>query len=278
MHRSVYWLFLLIFTAVALVSCNGSRAPIAFIDPVLAGAVPDSTAWYAAAASKVIVLPEAHAATTLYADIDAMKPRAVLLSPLLGSEIAAILGRDNDTRVAYAGYTTPVAHPRLFSATFSMVGAAELAGTVLASMTARTGTELIYAIFAGYPTEIATRAAESLVQAFGKAGGAEPPRVEILPEPYSQRLADRLKSLDIRAAYVSVPEGMTERWISQAFDSSAFIIAERAFPLHQTATMATVQIIWDMKATLRIVIKRLEEGQNGDIRGVWQATSSKAGP
>lgn len=244
----------------------------------MAGAVPDATAWYAAAAGKVIVLPEANAASTLYADIDAMKPRAVVLSPLLGSEIAAILGRDDDTRVAYAGYMTPMAHPRLFSATFSTVGAAELAGTVLASRATQIGTGLEYAIFAGYPTEIATQAAESFVQAYDKAGGTEPPRVEILPEPYSQQLADRLRSLDIRAAYVSAPQGVTERWISKAFDGSAFIIVERAFPLRQTATMAAIQIIWDMKATLRLVIRRLEEGHNGDIPGVWQASSSKPGP
>jgi len=248
------------------------------MDPILAAAVPDSTAWYAAAARRVIVLPETDAVAALYADIDTMKPRAVVLSPLLGSEIAPILGRNETTRVAYIGYAMPTAHPRLFSATFTVVEAAEAAGTILAARAASQGTGLVYAILAGFPPGTSAVAAEALVQAYGRAGGIDAPRVEILAEPFSQQLADRLRSLDIRTAYVSAPEGETERWMAQAFDRSAYMIAARAFPLRPSLTLAKAQVVWDMKATLGAVLKRLDADQNGDNPGIWQVLASKAVP
>jgi len=276
--RTILRLCLLVFAAAILASCHAPDASIAFIDPILAAAVPDSMEWYAAAARRVVVLPETDAAATLYADIDTMKPRAIVLSPLLGSELLPILGRDETTRVAYIGYTMPTAHSRLFSATFTAVEAAEAAASVLAARAAHQSAMLAYAVFAGYPPETSARAAEALAQAYGKAGGIDPPRVEIIAEPFSQALADRLRSLDIRAAYVSAPEGETERWMAQAFDQSAYVIAARAFPLRPALTLAKAQVVWDMKATLDDVIIRLNASQNGDKPGIWQILPSKAVP
>lgn len=264
--------------AAALVSCHAHDAAIAFLDPILAAAVPEAGAWYAAAARRVVVLPETATAATLYADIDTIKPRTIVLSPLLGSELAPLLGRDETTRVAYVGYATPVAHPRLVSATFTAVEAAEAAGAVLAARMTRQGDGLAYALFAGYPPEISARAAEALLRAYGKSGGIDPPRVETLAEPFSQALADRLRSLDIRAACVLAPEGETERWIAQAFDRSAYVIAARAFPLGPALTLAKVQVVWDMRATLGDVIRRLDAGRNGDTPGLWRVLPSHAVP
>lgn len=268
----------LVITVAVLASCHAPDAAIAFVDPVLAAAVPDAGAWYAEVARRVVVLPESAAAATLHADIDSSKPRTIVLSPLLGSELAAILGRNETARVAYVGYATPTAHPRLVSSTFTAVEAAEAAGAALAARPAPLNAGLAYALFAGYPPEFSARAAEALVRAYGKAGGIDPPRVEIIAEPFSQTLADRLHSLDIRAACLLAPEGEIERWISQAFDRSAYVIAARAFPLGPALTLAKAQVVWDMRSTLGDVIRRLDAGQNGDAPGIWRVLPSRAVP
>ena len=260
----------------SLAACAAAHASIAFIDPILASAVPEAKSWYSAAARTVVVLPETGTSATLYADIEAKKPRSIALSPLLGSEIAAILGRDDHTAVVYAGPTSPEPHPRLFSATFAIDQAARMAGTMLATSAHSTSGGLVCAVFAGYQPQMAARAADAFSQAYEQAKGAAAVRLITVTEPFSQTAAEELRALDIRAAFVSAPEDETERWIAQAFDRSTMIIAARAFPVRTSLTMASVQLVWDMKTTLRLIEERLKTGKSGDNPGIWQAFPSKA--
>lgn len=269
-------LSLIIAATASLSACDAAYASIAFVDPILAGAVPEAKAWYAAAARTVIVLPETGTAAALYAGIEAHNPQAIVLSPLLGSEISAILERDDHTAVVYAGSTSPEPHPRLFSATFSIDEAARMAGAMLARSGHSMGGGLVCAVFAGYPPRIAAQASEAFTLSYGEAESAAAVRLITLTEPFSQMVAEQLRSLDIRAAYVSAPEDETERWIAQAFDRSTLVVTARAVPLRPTLSMAAVQLVWDMEATLRLVEQRLEAGKSGDSPGIWQVLPSNA--
>lgn len=274
--RSLLGFFLAVAAAANLSACDPARASVAYVDPILAVAVPEARSWYATAARQVVVLPETDTTAALYADIDSKKPRSIVLSPLLGSEVDAILGRDATTAVIYAGYTSPAPHPRLFTATFSITEPSRMAGTMLAAIGRASGDGLVCAVFAGFPPDAEASASEAFASACAAAGNPGAPRILTIAEPFSQALAEQLRSLDVRAAYLCAPEDQAERWLAQAFDRSATVVVARAFPLRPERTLASVQLVWDMQASLALVDSGRRAGKSGDIAGVWRALPAKS--
>jgi hypothetical protein len=252
-------------------SCQSPNGTAGFIDPVFAYAVPSSARLFASEVRSVTILPDEGTSAALYASLKESSPRVVLLSPLLASEIDTILSMDESKTVAIFGEGTRKIRSRLYSAEFSSIEAARLAGSAMATAekTLESGT-LVCALFAGASLDGSRKAATAFSEAYAASGGDENPLIEMVEEGFSQELAKKLASLDIGTAYVSTPLESTERWIREAFDSHAFIMAELPLPSERHQTLADALVIWDISSTLRLLFAGIENGNNERIAGAWK--------
>ena len=240
---------------------------MAFIDPVFAYAAPEAAKAFGETVRETVVLPDAGTSAALYASLDATRPSWVFLSPLLASEINGILSRDESTRVAYLGDASPSAAPRLCTATFSSVDASRLAGARAAAESMKaTGLDAfgVGAVF------VEREAADAFVAAYSAAGGQGESFVEMAPYGFSQAAADRLKALDIRVGYVSASPKDSERWVRQAFDQYAFVLAEFPLPSERPVSAADALVAWDMDATLSVLHDVMTAGRDGNSPGIWR--------
>ena len=253
----------------ACISCRGPAGSVAVMDPVFAWLSPAGAGAFGSVARDVVELPDSGASAALYAALDSAKPHTVFLSPLLASEIQAILSRDGNARVAYLGNATPASDRRLYAAVFSSIDAASLAGAILAAESVKIGPEARAAAVFTDPS-VAEAASAAFRDAFMAAGGAQEPRIELSTQGFSQNVADRLKSQDIRAAYVSAPPRDAERWTKQAFDPSAFVIIEQGLPPSPTVSSADAFVAWDVESSVSSLGSRLETGQAGAMPGAWK--------
>jgi len=215
----------------------------------------------------------------LYGLLDNPSGNSILLSPLLGSEIEAILSRNDSTFVGYFGENKPKDHPRLFSTIFSPVDAARLAGAQAAveSLRQATGAEVrVAAVFAPIipPTQgdsVQTReASEAFLASYRQSGGVGEPYIEVSQQSFSQPAAERLAKLDIQVGYVSASPRETERWILQSFDEQTFKIVEYALPEAVPVFPVSALIVWDMEATLRLLHSNVSQHLSGSSPGTWK--------
>lgn len=257
-----------------IASCRGPEGSLAVIDPVFAYLSPDGAKSFGSAARDAVTLPENGASAALYAAVDSARPRIVFLSPLLSPEIQAILSRDESARVAYLGNASPRPDARLYAAVFSSADAATMAAPIVASESAKIGAEArTAAVFAGIPDADAVSAA--FIEAFKAAGGRPEPILEVSQQGFSQAVADRLKAMDIRAAYIAAPPRDAERWASQAFDLSAFVVIEQGLPPSPTVSSADAFISWDIGASLSSLAERMEEEMPGTFPGAWKSAPTE---
>jgi len=259
-----------------LVSCRNPAASLAVIDPVFAYLSPDSVKAYSAAVQKLAILPDSGASAALYASIDAQAPRTVFLSPLLATEIGSILSRNDQIRVVYLGTVQPELHPRLHAAFFSSIDAASRGGTLAAEVNARLMADLpagseppgVAGIFAG--TADAERCSDAFAEAYREAGGPGEPLIEISATGFAQAAAERLKTLDIRVGYIAADPRDAERWARQAFDQNAYLVMEYSLPAPRTTSLADAFVVWDMDATLSVLVQKLESADTGMEKGLWK--------
>jgi hypothetical protein len=236
----------------------------------MAYAVPSTARLFSSVVRDVVALPESGTSAALYAGIEELSPRVVFLSPLLSSEIETILSMDPSRIVAMYGEGSPKAEPRLYVAEFSRVEAARLAGAFVAAEVNQGAAGLkVAAIFSGSTMESRRSASEAFNAAFLSAGGTGTPSLELVTEDYSHEVARKLASLDIRAAYVSAPPDTVERWVREAFDPFASIIAEYALPSDQMETHAGALVTWDVGSTLKRLSEAIEASNNERIPGTW---------
>jgi len=258
-------------TSLLIVTCRGPAGSLAIVDPVFAYLSPESMASFATTAREMTVLPESNLSASLYAVIDTKKPETVILSPLLASEITSILGRNDETRVAYLGPAPIQPHPRLYAALFSSVDAAEMAGrlaAVEASRLSGEGLVRVAAVFSGSSEQ--EKLSEAFSRSFSEEGGPGTPLVELAPAGFSQDSADRLRALDIRIAYIAASPRDTNRWIRQGFDQYSFVIAENPLPSRPTDSRPDAFVCWDIDATLDMLEKNLSDGMAGVSGGRWK--------
>jgi hypothetical protein len=245
---------------------------MAVIDPVFAYLEPAAARALEKASATSIKLPAENASAALYAAVDAAAPSVVYLSPLLAAEIQPLLSRGGETKIAYVGDAEPRSDPRLYASVFSSVDAAAAAARLIA---ARAGgqapqNEGRIAVVASGPD--AGAVSEAFVAAFRLAGGLGDPVIELAPQGFTQAAADRLKALDVSAAYISVQPKDIERWASLAFDRFAFVAAEYALPSLITSSSADAYLAWDVEASVAALSEALAEGASGSAPGAWKST------
>ena len=258
-------------TCLILSSCRGPAGSVAIVDPVIAYLSPGSVRSFSSVAGKPTILPETGTQAALYAALDAATPLTVFLTPLLGNEIPAILSRNDSTRVAYLGTAAPQPDPRLYAAIFSPIDAAEAGGRLAAEEASRLRGEppaRVAAVFSG-ANDIEARA-DAFVAAFVSAGGTGEPVIEFSASGFSQAVADKLKSMDIRVAYVSSSPRDSESWTVEAFDPYAFVAAEYAMPIDRSGSSANAFIVWDIEKTLSLLGANLSKDRFGSFPGAWK--------
>jgi hypothetical protein len=255
---------------ILMCACQAPQGTAGFIDPVFAYAVPSTGRLFSSVVRSVIVLPETGTSAALYAGLEELAPRVVLLSPLLASEIDSILSMDDSRIVAIFGEGSRSASPRLHSAEFSPTEAARLAGSAAATENSgfRPGSR-VAGVFAGAPIENLRKASAAFAAAYAEAGGSGTPILETTEEDFSQALAQNLVSLDIGIAYVSAPPDTTERWLREAFDPFAYLMVEMPLPSSRHQTLADAMVVWDIGATLRTLFAGIENGSHGQLAGIW---------
>jgi hypothetical protein len=252
-------------------SCETPNDTVAFIDPVFAYVVPSTPKLLARIVDKVIVLPENGTSAALYAALDETSSPVVLLSPLLATEIDAILSMDDARAVLTFGEESRPAAPRLFQAAFSKKDAANLAGkaAALESRHNKTGTKTV-GLFAGASEKDLRESAAAFSEGFFANGGTIDPMLEIVMDDFSQSTAQKLASMDIQIAYVSAPPDTIERWIREAFDPYSYIVAEMPLPSEKQRTLADELVVWDIASTARLLLKAAERGNNVPEAGIWR--------
>jgi hypothetical protein len=177
---------------------------------------------------------------------------------------------DDSRIVAIFGEGSRSAAPRLHSAEFSSIEAARLAGSAAAAE--NSGTQAgsrVAGVFAGAPIETLQKASGAFAAAYAAAGGSGTPVLETTEEDFSQALAQKMASLDIGIVYVSTPPDTTERWLREAFDPFAYLIAEMPLPSSRHQTIADAMVVWDIGATLRTLSAGIENGSHGQMAGIW---------
>jgi len=260
-------------------SCEAPGESVAIIDPIFAYLAPSAVEFIESTVKNLVVLPEIETSSSLYGLLDSPSGNSILLSPLLGSEIEAILSRNDSTFIGYFGENKPKDHPRLFSTIFSSVDAARLAGAQAAieSLRQATGTEVrVAAVFAQIipstqgdsiqPRE----ASEAFLTSYRQSGGVGEPYIEVSQQSFSQPAAERLAKLDIQVGYVSASPRETERWILQSFDEQTFMIVEYALPEAVPVFPVSALIEWDMEATLRLLHSNVSQRLSGSSPGPWK--------
>jgi len=253
-----------------LASCRGPADSVAVVDPVLAYLSPAAVRSFSAVAGGATVLPETSTQAALYAALDEATPATVFLSPLLGSEIRTILSRNDGARVAYLGIASPEPDPRLYAAIFSSADAAAAGGRLAAEEASRIRGDAparVAAVFSGAGD--ADERAAAFVAAFAAAGGSGAPIVERSESGFSQAVAERLRAMDVRVAYVSAPPGDLERWAFEAFDPYAFVALEYALPA-DSGSSADAFIAWDVAGTLSLLSASLSDERPGSVPGAWK--------
>jgi len=269
--------FTIVLSLYLLVSaCQSPAASLAIMDPVFAYLSPDSIKTYSSAARDLALLPDADASAALYAVIDAQAPVTVFLSPLLAQEIDPILARNEQTRIVYLGNVQPKTSSRLYAAVFSSMDAASQGGRLAAAEAIRLDAEQqagkiqtgVAAIFAGLSE--AEACSEAFMVAYRTAGGPGEPLVEVSIQGFSQVVADRLASLDLRVGYLAAPPHDAERWARQGFDQSTYILMEYALPSQQTTSLADAFIAWDIAGTMSSLVEKLSAEVSGIEKGHWK--------
>ena len=258
-------------------SCQAPQGTAGFIDPVFAYAVPSSARLFASAVRDVIILPETGTSAALYAGLEGLSPRVVLLSPLLATEIDSILSTDDSRIVAIFGESTEKAKPRVHAAGFSSIDAARQAGSTAAAETSAGKADAkVCGLFAGSSMEELRAAAAAFSEAYVASGGRGEPLLEMVEDGFSQALAQKIASFDVRIAYVSAPPDSAERWIREAFDPDAYVMAELPLPSEQHPTLADALVVWDIGSTLRMLLAGIENGNNEHVSGVWNIQSAES--
>jgi hypothetical protein len=247
-------------------SCSrGLPGSLAVLDPVLPVIAPGAAAAIGRQSRKTIVLPD-EASENLYALLAEEAPDIVFLSPLLAPELERILGSAPEIRIVYLGSFNPVPAAGLYSAGFSSIDAAELAGKVLADQ-ARTMPDTV--LSAGIFTAGAVEAAERFTSSYlaGKPGNT--PIIEYIAGTWSAATANRLRTLDIRQVYLAVPGKDAARWAREAFPASTYVLLE--LPLGGDIDPSLdAMIVWDIETGLKTLIKALDVSESASIGGTWK--------
>ena len=176
----------------------------------------------------------------------------------------------------YLGNARPKPNPRLYAAVYSSIDAAARAGSLAAAEAARLKAELpadspppsVAAVFAG-TAELDARS-EAFLEAYRAAGGAGVPTIERSAQGFSQIVADRLKSLDIRVGYIAAAPRDAERWARQAFDQYAYLAVEYSLPSQQKSSRADSFVAWDIEETVAALRQNLSAGDARIDKGLWK--------
>lgn len=251
---------------------------LAIIDPVFAFLAPSAVDLMEAAVKNLVILPDVDTSAALYAQLDTLSPTIILLTPLLGSELEAILSRNESSFIGYLGVTAPKESSKLFSTIFSSVDAAKLAGTqaAIASIQNSYGNDIkVGAIFAPLQAEppdsrVPLDASEAFLTSYKAGGGIGEPYIEVSQQAYSQSTADRLAKLDIQVGYISASPRETERWRVEAFDASAFIVAEFALPDDPLDIPVSAVVAWDLESAMDILQVNARQHLSGSSEGPWK--------
>ncbi len=257
--------------AMVSASCQAPQGSAGFIDPVFAYAVPSARKHFSSLVRDVVVLPETGTSAALYASLGELSPRIVLLSPLLVTEVDAILSMDDTKIIGIFGEMPGKQEPRLYTAEFSALEAARYAGAAAAAESRKSRSGLMVGgLFAGASREDLQQASEAFATAYSESGGLGTPLLELVTEDFSQAVAQKLALLDIGLAYISAPPDLTERWIKEAFDPYAYIFALQAMPPDEPQTLADALVTWDIASTLRLLLAGIESRKNEHVAGVWK--------
>lgn len=244
---------------------RGLTGSLVILDPVLTTIVPEVAATIGRYGRKTIILPF-EASETLYSSIVEEKPSVLILSPLLAPELNRILDSSPDIKIVYAGGFEPAARDGLYSAFFSPVDAAGMAGTVLAEKARSLPQDILcVGIFMNGSNEAIERFTEYYLA--GKPGNK--PIIENITTPWSASTANRLKALDVRQAYIAVSGKDAARWAREVFTGSSYVLVESALgSLLDPAVDAL--LIWDIDSSLSLLINGLDASASASIGGIWR--------
>jgi len=177
------------------------------------------------------------------------------------------------------GEIVPIKSERLFSTIFSSVDAARLAGkqAALVSIQDASGMEIkVGAVFAPLQASVPpassslNEASEAFLTSYKEFGGTGEPYIEVSQQTYSQATADRLAKLDIQVGYISASPRETERWRAGAYDASAFVMAEFAFPDDPPDIPLSAVVAWDLESALDILKVNTSQRIAGSSAGPWK--------
>jgi hypothetical protein len=250
----------------SMVSCTrGMAGSLVILDPVLPVLAPEVAATIGRYGRSTITLPF-DASGTLYSAIAAEKPAVLFLSPLLAPELDRILDSSPAIRLVYAGGTASAPREGLYSAVFSSADAAGMAGTILAGKDPTLPPDaLCVAIFMNGSEEAIQRFTDSYLAA--KPGNK--PIIENIVTPWPTATVNRLKSLDIRQAYIAVPGKDAARWAREVLPGNSFVLMESAFGgLIDPAVDA--MLVWDLDSSLKLLVNRLYASTSASISGIWR--------
>lgn len=247
-------------------SCTRSLpGSLVVLDPVLPVIAPEAASALGRHGRKTMILSY-EASENLYAVVAAETPNILFLSPLLAPELNRIVDSAPETKVLYVGSTDPAPREGLYSARFSSADAAELAGTVLASQ-AQTLPEGVLCV--GIFTSGAEEAAERFVSSYVAGKSVNKPIIEYIAANWSATLANRLKALDIRLAYIAIPGKDAARWAREAFAESTYVLLESALAEEVDPALDAV-LVWDIENSLQALVKTLAVTESASIGGIWK--------
>jgi hypothetical protein len=257
---------LLFAVLVSTSSCSRSLPDsLVVLDPILPVIAPKTAAAISRQGNKTLVLPY-EASENLYAVLAAETPGILFLSPLLAPELNRILDSSPDTKVVYAGSFKPIPRKGLYSAGFSSVDAAALAGTILAEQTKGLADTLLCA---GIFMIGAEEAAERFVSSYVAGNSGNTPIIEYIATPWSASTANRLKALDIRQAFIAVPGKDAARWAREVFAGSSYVLLESALGGDVDPSLDAL-IVWDMESSLKALVRSLAVTESASIGGTWK--------
>lgn len=257
----------LLFLLLVLVSSctRGLPDSLVVLDPVLPVIAPEATATLSRYGRRTVVLPY-EASENLYTLLAAESPAIVILSPLLAPELNRILDSAPGTQVLYMGSFKPTPREGLYSADFSSADAASLAGTVLAEHSQGLPEGILCA---GIFMSGAEEAAERFVASYLAVNSGNKPIIEYIATPWSASTANRLKSLDIRQAYIAIQGKDAARWAREAFTGSSYVLLESALGKEIDPSLDAL-IVWDIEQSLKALIKALAVTESASIGGTWK--------
>jgi len=261
-----------------LFSCGSERrADLAILDPAFDELFPSAAGALRGAGYALAVLPSEGSSRALFEAIERAAPARLIVSPLLGQEIAAIAKSRPGLAIGAIAFEEQDISGAAVVLRFRGVDAAragaEAALRELSGLEPRRPEAASAALFAGADAE---RRAEAFKSVFLDAKAAKLPIVEVASADWSSEAAARIRSLDNALVYLSVPEKELGRWLRELSEGegplrSAFIIAESPqVPLEPWHNCDAI-VYWDLEGSIKRLAELLRAPQTEaiDAAGAW---------